>query len=87
MRTSFFVFFGAGARGGGGGGGPGVTFHCLSKGYLTVLLCIPCLIKSHSIKLSRNKLLQLCTAHTVFSILVSCTVIHCDAGVVSLVDK
>ena len=33
-----------------------------------------------------NQLLQLCTARTVFSILDDCTVVHCDAGGVSMVE-
>ena len=33
------------------------------------------------------QLLQLCTARTVFSISVNVTVIHCDAGGVSLIDQ
>ena len=36
-------------------------------------------------KVQKKQLLQLCTAHTVFDI-GHCTVIHCDAGGVSLVD-
>ena len=47
------------------------------------------LLQFHQLSMTEycNRLLQLCTARTVFSIIGHCAVTHSDAGDVSLVDQ